>query len=46
MQTSGGELAYNSSPSFYAAQVPSGSTQVPVSTDPKAEQILITWKGV
>lgn len=42
---SNGNLAYNSSPSFYASSVPTGSTQAAVSTSQEATSLTITWKS-
>ena len=41
----GGELAYLSSGDWYAASVPSGSTQVSVGTAEAATELTIAWKS-
>ena len=41
--SSGSELVYSGSPSFYAGSVPSGSTQVTVSTSKLADSLTINW---
>ncbi|CAD6591898.1 MAG: ribonuclease T2-like [Alectoria sarmentosa] len=43
--SSGGELAYDDSPSFYASSVPSGSVQATVSTATMAQPLTITWQS-
>jgi len=44
--SSGGQLAYNGSPAFYASSVPSGSTQAVVSTTRLATGLVIAWQGL
>lgn len=42
--TSGSDLAYNGNPAFYASSVPSGTTQVTVSTAKLSDSLIITWQ--
>lgn len=43
---SGGKLAYNGVTSFYAAAVPSGTTQQSVYTTSKAVGVTFQWQSV
>lgn len=46
VQASGSKLAYKGASTFYAAAVPSGSTQETVYTTSKATSVTFQWQTV
>lgn len=45
-QASEGKLAASGKSTFYADKIPSGSTQVPVYTAPRAIPLTVSWQAI
>jgi hypothetical protein len=44
-QASNGELAYDGSTTFYASAIPSGQTQITVSTEVESVSVTFQWQS-